>query len=100
MRKIVLGLVLVAGMLVPAIPAASQQVGSFWVRCTFSHKLRDDPIVYPRESGASHLHVFMGAKDTNANSTYDSMQNGGTTCALPQDTAGYWVPALIGPRGQ
>jgi hypothetical protein len=101
MRKIILGSILLAGMLVPTISATSQQqVGSFWIRCTFSHKLPDDPIVYPGDAGASHLHVFMGAKDTDANSTYDSMRNGGTTCALPQDTAGYWVPALIGPRGQ
>jgi uncharacterized protein DUF1996 len=99
-RKIILGSILLAGMLVPAIPAATQQqVGSFWIRCTFSHKASDDPIVYPSRPGASHLHMFMGANDTDAYSTYDSMRNGGTSCALPQDTAGYWVPALIGPNG-
>jgi len=73
-------------------------------RCPYSHSAMDDPIVFPGKPGASHLHDFFGAKDTNADSTIRSMLHGGTTCD-PHDTAGYWVPALyrnghrVLPRG-
>lgn len=43
--------------------------------------------------GAAHLHDFIGARTTNANSTPDSLRAGGTTCAVAGDRAGYWVPA-------
>ena len=54
----------------------------------------DDPIVYPNDSGASHLHDFFGNKTTDANSTYRSLLKGGTSCDMRVDTAAYWAPAL------
>jgi len=76
-----------------------------WVdRCPYSHSKMDDPIVFPKQPGASHLHDFFGAKHTNAYSTVRTMRNDGTTCER-RDTAGYWVPALyrrghrVFPRG-
>lgn len=64
--------------------------------CKYSHSRTDDPIVYPREPGASHLHDFLGNTTTNANSTDDSLRDAGsTTCEnFPGDSAAYWVPAL------
>ena len=64
------------------------------VSCTYSHSLNDDPIVFPGQVGASHLHDFTGAKTTNAFSTFTSLRAGGTTCAMPGDKSSYWVPAL------
>jgi hypothetical protein len=63
------------------------------VGCRFSHRLHDDPIVYPGQPGASHLHNFYGNSTTNAYSTVASMRNGATTCHLLEDRAGYWNPA-------
>ena len=64
------------------------------VSCTYSHSLKDDPIVFPGQAGASHLHDFAGAQTANAFSTFTSLRAGGTTCAMPGDTSAYWVPAL------
>lgn len=68
--------------------------GFFQSGCEFSHALPDDPIVSPGQSGASHLHDFFGNTTTNADSTYESLQAGNTTCDRGQDKAAYWVPAL------
>jgi Domain of unknown function (DUF1996) len=79
----------------PAASAANANKGaSFSVRCDFSHRASDDPIVYPGKPGASHSHDFFGNKSTNAFSTYRSMLKGGTTCTRSQDKAGYWMPTL------
>jgi hypothetical protein len=69
--------------------------GRFWGTCAFSHRRSDDPIVFPGQPGASHSHDFFGNGTTDAASTFQSMAAGGTTCALPGDTAGYWVPTLL-----
>lgn len=71
----------------------------FWLSCLYSHSAFDDPLVFPGQPGASHLHDFFGNQTTNANSTYDTLIGQGTSCKLHDDTAGYWFPALIGPDG-
>jgi hypothetical protein len=64
------------------------------VSCTYSHSLKDDPIVFPDQVGMAHLHDFVGARTTNAFSTFNSLAAGGTTCAMSGDESSYWVPAL------
>jgi hypothetical protein len=83
----------------PAVSAVSSDHGaSFAVRCDFSHRASDDPIVYPGKPGASHSHDFFGNESTDAFSTYRSMikkgRPKGTTCTRPLDTAAYWMPTL------
>lgn len=68
--------------------------GRFNSDCGYSNRLPDDPIVKPAQPGASHSHDFFGNKTTNAFSTYDSLQAGGTTCRRTSDTAAYWVPTV------
>jgi hypothetical protein len=72
-------------------------VGSFRTVCKYSHMAPDDPIVFPGQSGASHLHVFWGNSLTNANSTSQSLLNTGNgTCRGGTiNRTGYWAPALI-----
>lgn len=41
------------------------------------------------------MHDFFGNTTVNANSTYQSMLAGGTTCGLSADKAGYWAPSLV-----
>jgi hypothetical protein len=65
--------------------------------CPPSHDLMDDPIVFPNQPGASHLHVFLGNTTTNADSTYASMTQSRLTTTCPSDTgdeSGYWIMAV------
>jgi hypothetical protein len=77
-----------------ALPANGDVQGNFIVRCAFSHRATDDPIVYPGVSGASHSHDFFGNISTDAFSTYESLIAAGTTCQLATDTAAYWMPTV------
>jgi hypothetical protein len=78
---------------------------NFVSTCRFSHRLMDDPIVFPRRSGASHDHSFVGNTTTHAFSTRGTLLGGSSTCQRPGDTAAYWMPtllldgALVEPRG-
>lgn len=73
----------------------AQLIGvNFVESCRYSHQAPDDPIVFPGRAGASHMHTFVGARTTNASSTFGSLRSGGTTCMRRDDTAAYWVPAL------
>src|SRR5918997_6064140 len=75
--------------------AASRDHGaSFAVRCDFSHRAHDDPIVHPGHQGAAHGHDFFGNTSTKFDSTYQSMLAAPTTCTRPADTAGYWLPTV------
>jgi hypothetical protein len=74
--------------------------GVFQAVCSFSHAGNDDPIVYPREAGAAHLHHFFGSRTTDAFSTLRSIAASPTTCVRHNaphrsaDRSAYWVPAL------
>jgi hypothetical protein len=83
-------LVVLLGLSVPPVQAA--QPGQFVLRCGYSHTLPDDPIVFPGQPGASHLHDFYGNTGVNAFSTFETMLAGETNCRVPSDTAGYWPP--------
>lgn len=74
-------------------PAAAAVRGSFKVTCPWTHTLPDDPIVFPGQPGASHIHDFFGNVATNANSTRDTMLIGRTACGDWDDAAGYWSPS-------
>ncbi len=86
-----------AALLLPrtAPAAAAPNPGRFVVECTYSHSAADDPIVFPGEPGASHLHDFFGNVAVDAFSTADSIAATDTTCAQRQDRASYWAPALF-----
>jgi hypothetical protein len=75
-------------------------VGQFVVECALSHTAFDDPIVHPGEPGASHQHLFFGNRDVAANSSYESLAGGDTSCDQPRDTASYWAPALFDATGR
>lgn len=63
--------------------------------CGFSHRLRDDPIVFPGRPGVSHDHSFVGARTTSASSTLASLLASPSTCERPGHTAAYWMPTLV-----
>lgn len=94
--------VAVAGvsMASPTAPAAAggNNQGKFESVCFYSHSLKDDPIIYPDQPGASpHEHDFIGNPTTNADSTVASLQAPGvaTNCMNTEDLAAYWAPTLL-----
>jgi hypothetical protein len=69
--------------------------------CGAAHLGYNDPILYPGQQGAAHLHHFFGNTLTDHNSTYNSLRTtGGGSCAGgPLNRTGYWFPAMIKPAG-
>jgi hypothetical protein len=80
---------------------AFQSTGVFRTRCEFSHFSYDDPIVYPNQPGAAHLHMNFGNTDVNAYSTSETLNNRGSSTCNGQELnrTGYWVPALFDTQG-
>ncbi|WSS24658.1 DUF1996 domain-containing protein [Streptomyces sp. NBC_01190] len=66
----------------------------FQANCGAMKELPDDPIVFPGQAGASHMHTFLSNTSTNANTTLASLNAGTTTCKAPGDKSGYWMPTL------
>jgi hypothetical protein len=66
----------------------------FQANCSVNHELPDDPIVFPNQPGASHMHTFMGNSSTNAATTLTTLEAGGTACLAPGDKSGYWMPTM------
>jgi hypothetical protein len=81
-------------------PQPPTEVGAFREPCGYSHMSFDDPIVFPREPGLSHLHVFFGNTGAGASSTVDSIANSGdSTCAGGTlNRTSYWAPAVLDTR--
>lgn len=71
--------------------------GAFRTLCRFSHMMFDDPIVFPRQPGKSHLHIFYGNTGANAASTVKSIAGSGrSTCRGGiMNLTSYWVPAMV-----
>lgn len=82
----------------PQAPAGP--IGEFVAFCDFSHRLHDDPIVFPGQPHASHSHEFFGNVTTDANTTSESLLAGGTTCNPVADRSSYWAPTLYDAQGQ
>lgn len=93
--------------LLPGMAAASAgtDIGAFHADCDFSHRLSDDPIVFPGQPGVSHSHDFFGARTTDAFSTPESIRAGATSCVRTDtpnydtDRSAYWVPTLTDNAG-
>src|SRR5438445_6475684 len=80
---------------VPAARSVVKPVGSFGVFCSYSHSLKDDPIMDPGMPGAAHMHDFYGNTTTDAFSTPQTLLGGPTTCSDSLDATGYWAPATF-----
>ncbi|MEP7059529.1 MAG: DUF1996 domain-containing protein [Actinomycetota bacterium] len=85
---------LLTASLVAAPPAVAGAPG--WISiCDFSHRLIADPIVFPGQQFAGHMHDFYGNKTTDGFSTIASLSRGTTTCSMTSDLAAYWAPSVI-----
>lgn len=76
--------------------------GQFRVYCKYSHFNYDDPIVYPGQPNAAHLHMYWGNTRADANSTKQSLTTtGGGTCdGFELNRTAYWMPALLDGSGK
>src|SRR5438094_9976828 len=83
---------LVAAIVAVPQPASAGNRGNFAVNCLYSHTQMDDPIVFPKQPGASHMHDFYGNITTDAFSTPASLLATTSTCKDSLDHSGYWVP--------
>jgi opacity protein-like surface antigen len=92
MKRLLLALI----VLVPALVIVSAAFAAdAIIGCKESHRNYDDLIMFPGQPGASHQHVYAGARSNNAFSTVASMRASGTTCDDPRDLAGYWGPTFV-----
>jgi hypothetical protein len=82
--------------------SSSEPSGSFRTFCEISHLAYDDPIVFPGQSGASHLHMFFGNDFADANSTYQSLRTSGSSSCQggPLNRSAYWIPAIHNAAGK
>lgn len=77
------------------VPAGVAGIAEFRADCQYSHRLADDPIVFPGLPGASHMHSFVGNKAVDADTTAgDLTKFTASTCKPVQDHSAYWVPTL------
>ncbi|MDR7273927.1 DUF1996 domain-containing protein [Catenuloplanes atrovinosus] len=77
-----------------SLPPNVVRVAEFLADCPYSHRLPDDPIIFPGMPGASHMHSFFGATVTNAMTNLSDLLNSQTTCNPREDKSSYWVPTL------
>lgn len=97
--KIVKSLLIASILTLLFVPQVSAAPNSrFQINCKTSHVAQVDPIVAPGGPSA-HQHEFFGNQTTAADSTYESMIAGATTCSTVNDTAGYWTPTVIAANG-
>lgn len=71
-----------------------------WFECDNTHELPDDPIVYPGDPGASHMHTFFGNPTADAHSTTASLLKGRSSCDDTRNTSAYWFPQLRDGNGK
>jgi hypothetical protein len=85
----------------PPAPPRTTDSSNFRTFCEFSHAAYDDPIVFPGQPGASHLHFFFGNTATNAHSTPESLlRRGSSTCQGTNfNKSAYWMPAVVTADG-
>ena len=83
----------------PAPVAPNSWRGIMRINCDFSRSSYDDPIVFPGESGAAHLHRFYGNTLVDENSTLESLFTSGESSCQGNtlNRSSYWIPALLAP---
>jgi Domain of unknown function (DUF1996) len=97
----VIGLIAAVGAVgLPLKRAAAlpQSQAVFSVKCNITHSAANDPIVFPRQPGRSHLHDFFGNASVDAATTTGSLADAASSCLKGMgevDKAGYWTPALL-----
>lgn len=84
---------------VPDFVAPNSWRGIIRINCDFSHSSYNDPIVFPGEEGAAHLHRFYGNTAVDHSTDLETLYTQGeSTCqGNLLNLSAYWVPALLAP---
>ncbi|MDX1678428.1 DUF1996 domain-containing protein [Arsukibacterium sp.] len=90
---------LIATSVQPAPTNDNSWRGIFRINCDLSHSGYHDPIVYPGQKDAAHLHRFYGNTLLDENSDLLSLfTTGESSCQGNElNRSAYWVPALLAP---
>ncbi len=91
---------LIATQVEPSPVAPNSWRGIFRINCDFSHSSYNDPIVYPNQEDAAHLHRFYGNTLVDHTTTTESLYaQGESSCqGNTLNRSAYWVPALLAPQ--
>ena len=83
----------------PEQVALNSWLGIFRINCDFSHASYNDPIVFPGEEGAAHLHRFYGNLLVDHNTTNESLFTTGESSCQGNvlNLSSYWMPSVLAP---
>ncbi len=83
----------------PSPSEAQSWRGIFRINCDFSHSSYNDPIVFPDQANAAHLHRFYGNTLVDESTDTESLYTlGESTCQGNRlNMSAYWIPALLAP---
>jgi hypothetical protein len=83
----------------PEQVAPNSWLGIFRINCDFSHASYNDPIVFPGEEGAAHLHRFYGNTLVDHNTTNESLFTTGESSCQGNvlNLSSYWMPSVLAP---
>lgn len=90
---------LVATQVQPEAVVDNSWRGIFRINCDFAHASYDDPIVFPGQDNAAHLHRFYGNTLLDETSDIRSLLTTGESSCQGNtlNRSAYWVPALLAP---
>lgn len=76
--------------------------GAFRTHCLESHESFDDPLVFPRQPGVAHHHIFFGNPSVDSDTTSTSLMSATTTTCDggTLNRSAYWMPALFDAYGE
>jgi hypothetical protein len=85
-----------AGLSQAPSSAAKASGPAWWTYCTLSKTGQFDPIVFPGQTTAGHMHSFFGG-DAQPTTTFETLRAGSSTCDQPTgmrhaDKTTYWIP--------
>ncbi len=90
---------LIATNVVPDAVAPNSWRGILRINCDFAHSSYNDPIVFPNQENAAHLHRFYGNTLVDHTTTLESLYTTGESSCQGNvlNRSSYWVPALLAP---
>lgn len=73
--------------------------GILRINCDFAHSSYNDPIVFPGQENAAHLHRFYGNTLADHDSTAESLLTTGESSCQGNslNRSAYWMPSLLAP---
>lgn len=99
-RRILFSALVLLALAGPGAPADAKATQGQWItRCFYDHSLPDDPIVHFGAPGMSHLHAFLGARGTDAFTTFESLMAAPSGCKDAHEHSAYWIPQLLDADG-